>query len=253
MMVEILGRDRWGARPPAWNPGPVTSSVGVFIHYNGGSPLPASVTSGDFESVAAHLRSVQNHHMGGNGWPDIAYSFCVDAVGRVWELRGWGVAGAHTLNWNWESHAIYLPIGGDQTPTDAQVASCRAVIAEHDRRYGQGFVKGHRQAPNSTSCPGEPTMRLIEAGRFDPSSGGEGDGTVAPQPVDEDDDVKPVIVVDYRTGFHWHVFGNTRYRLESADEVNVLKFLGVPVISEGGDGLVNWLRACKDLGRPKGK
>lgn len=247
--MEFLTRDRWGARPRSYNPGVVSPSMGVFIHYNGGNPLPAAVVSGDFQAVASHLRSVQNHHMDGNGWPDIAYSWCVDGMGRIWELRGWGVAGAHTLDWNWQSHAIYLPIGGDQSPTEAQIAGCRQVIAEHNRKFGAGFIKGHQQA-NSTSCPGGPTMALLRAGRFDPNI-----EQPEPEPEEEDEDMaKSVIVKDPRPdGRHWHVFGNQRYRIESQDEIEALKFLGAPVITEGGDALVSWLRACKDLGRPKGR
>jgi hypothetical protein len=77
------------------------------------------------------------------------------------------------------------------------------------------------------------------------------------QPTPEDDEVKPVIVVDPRPGRSaWHVFGNTRYRLATPDEVNVLKFMGVEVVTgdpANPDPIVNWLRACKDLGRPEGK
>lgn len=223
----------------------------MFIHYNGGNPLPQSVVSGDFEAVAAHLRSVQNHHMDGNGWPDIAYSWCVDAVGRIWELRGWGVAGAHTLDWNWQSHAVYLPIGGDQSPTDQQVAAARQVIAEHNRKFGAGFIKGHQEAPNQTSCPGGPTMALIHAGRFDPNSE---EVAPAPEPEDDEDMPKPVIVKDPRPdGRFWHVCGNTRYRLESPAEIDALKFLGVPVIDNGSPALIDWLRACAPFSRPRGQ
>ena len=75
---------------------------------------------------------------------------------------------------------------------------------------------------------------------------------VDPTPEDE---MKNVVVIDPREGRSaWHVFGNTRYRLASMDEVNTLRYLGVEVI-EGDpanpDPIVNWLRACKDLGRDK--
>jgi len=140
----------------------------VFIHYNGPA-VSNAVLAGDYDSVAAFLRGTQNYHMNSNGWPDIAYSFCVDSVGRIWELRGWNVAGAHTMNWNWKSHAIFLPLGGNQEPTEEQPASCRTAIAEHNRRYGNGFVKGHQQAPNQTSCPGPAVMARINAGAFNPT------------------------------------------------------------------------------------
>ena len=65
------------------------------------------------------------------------------------------------MDWNWKSHAIFLPLGDGQQPTEAQIAACRTVIAEHNRRYGDGFVKGHQQAPNQTSCPGPVVLDLF--------------------------------------------------------------------------------------------
>lgn len=243
--MNYITRAEWGAVPPRWST-PLHRSEGMFIHYNGGNPLPGNVEAGDFDAVCAHLRSTQQFHMGpSRGWPDIAYSWCVDGSGRIYELRGWGVVGAHTMDWNERSHAIYLPLGGDQAPTEAQIAGARTVIAEHDARYGVGFVKGHQQAPNSTSCPGGPTMARILAGDFEPRP-------EPPTPPDpEEDEVKQIMIRDPRTGTVWHVCGNTRYRLASEDEVKTLQFLGVDLVTDGGDALVTWLRTTKDLGRPR--
>ena len=89
--MQVVSRDEWGARPPKWSE-KIYVSKGVFIHYNGGAPLPADVVGGNFDAVCAHLRGVQAYHMNTQGWPDIAYSFCADSVGRIYELRGFGVA-----------------------------------------------------------------------------------------------------------------------------------------------------------------
>jgi hypothetical protein len=168
--MNYITRAEWGAVPPRWST-PLHRSEGMFIHYNGGNPLPGNIEAGDFDAVCAHLRSTQQFHMGpSRGWPDIAYSWCVDATGRIYELRGWGVVGAHTMGWNERSHAIYLPLGGNQAPTEEQIAACRTVIAEHNRRYGRGFVKGHQQAPNQTACPGPAVLARINAGDFDPDT-----------------------------------------------------------------------------------
>lgn len=225
MSLAILGRDAWGARPPKWNPGTANPSNGVFIHYNG-APVAGDVLAGDRESVALFLRQIQGFHMNTRGWPDIAYSFCVDAQGRCWELRGWNVAGAHTMDWNWKSHAIFLPLGGDQAPTEAQMATCRAVIAEHDRRYGKGFVRGHQEV-NQTSCPGGPTMSLIRAGRFNPSSG---DVFVPPSPPGVDVTVnKPVMMRDPRNGKVWLFYSNSPWRMhvKTPEHVRTYQFFGV--------------------------
>jgi hypothetical protein len=223
--MQFVTRAEWGAKPPKWQE--QISSKGVFIHYNGGVPLNASVASGDPESVKAHLRGVQDFHMGpSRGWPDIAYSWCVDGRGVIYELRGWGVAGAHTLNWNWSSHAIYLPIGGDQAPTSAQVAGCNQVIAEHNRRFGQGFILGHQQAPNSTSCPGGPTMNLIYAGAFHAAN------TPPPPPLPIPPGVDPMtnkpIMMQDPTGVFLY-YANSPYRVwvRTPEDVHAWRFMGV--------------------------
>jgi hypothetical protein len=75
-----------------------------------------------------------------------------------------------------------------------------------------------------------------------------------PPPDPDEDDVKPVIVVDPRPGKSaWHVFGNTRYRLASQAEIDTLAYMGTEIVTgdaSNPDPIVNWLRACKDLGRP---
>lgn len=242
MTVKILPRSAWNAAAPRWRE-PIRSA-GVFIHYNG-PEVSRGVLAGDYDSVASFLKGIQGFHMGpSRGWPDIAYSFAVDSMGRAWELRGWGIAGAHTLNWNWDSHAIFLPLGGDQKPTDIQIATCRLLVAEHNQRFGAGFVRGHRQV-NQTSCPGDEVMARIT--EFAP-------GAVAPPTVepDEDDDMKQIMIRDDRTGTVWHVCGNTRYKLE-APEVELLTYLGVQLVDRKGadnESSVTWLRSCKDLRRP---
>ena len=144
----------------------MSGSQGVHLHYNGPA-VPSAVHAGDFESVKSFLRNTQNFHMNTRGWSDIAYSFFVDRVGRIWEGRGWGVVGGHTQGFNSTSHAIYFILGDGQVPTSEQVESARQLIAEHNRRYGAGYVRGHQQAPgNATSCPGESVMQLIRAGTF---------------------------------------------------------------------------------------
>jgi len=75
---------------------------------------------------------------------------------------------------------------------------------------------------------------------------------ITPTPPDpEEDTVRQVMIRDPRTGTVWHVCGNTRYRLASEDEVKTLQFLGVDLVTDGGDALVTWLRTTKDLGRPR--
>jgi hypothetical protein len=240
--MKILTREQWGAAPPKWR-NTMASSSGVFIHYNGPA-VSAAVLAGDYNSVTAFLRSTQSYHQRVQNWPDIAYSFAVDSVGRIWELRGWGVVGAHTLDWNHRSHAIFLPLGDNQAPTAEQLASCREVIAAHDARYGRGFVKGHQQAPNSTSCPGGPTMARINAGDFDPY---RHTTPSVPTPEGADDNMPaPVMMRDpsgrieifYRfpqsvihehpNGTLWMLYPGTPYRVQvRRDDLAALEYMGI--------------------------
>src|SRR5699024_8860251 len=65
-MVAIRSRSSWGARAPrSRNTTSWGSRDEVTLHYSYG---PESQT----------VRSIQDHHMDGNGWADIGYNFLVD-------------------------------------------------------------------------------------------------------------------------------------------------------------------------------
>jgi hypothetical protein len=242
--MNYITRAQWGAQPPRWREA-ITISKGVFIHYNGPA-VGSQVAAGEFNAVCAFLRQIQGYHMNTQGWPDIAYSWAVDATGRIYELRGWGIAGAHTLGWNWDSHGVFLPLGGEQAPTAAQIAGTNEVIAEHNRRFGAGFVRGHQQAPNSTSCPGGPTMARILAGDFN--------GQPTPPPPDpqpEDEDMKPIILVAPTTGTHWFCHGVLRRKLLDQRQIEIQLYLGVAIVRPGqgvaDSDLLAWIRTFEDV------
>lgn len=229
--MDYISRAQWGAQPPTWNPGRVSPALGMFIHYNGPA-VSNAVLAGDYESVKSFLQGIQRYHINTNGWPDIAYSWCVDAMGRIWELRGWDVAGAHTLDWNWKSHAIFLPLGGDQQPTAEQVAGCRTVIAEAIARYGTQFIKGHQEAPNQTSCPGEPTMALIRSGAFNPTTQPTPQPDPAPTlptPPGVDPKVNKPVMMQEPDGTVWMYYAGTPWRVhvKTPDDVRAFQYMGV--------------------------
>jgi hypothetical protein len=253
--MKVEPRSAWGAAPPSWNPGRVRPALGIFLHYNG-PPVSSAVLSGDYKSVAAFLRSIQGYHMRNNGWPDIAYSFCVDSTGRIWELRGWDVAGAHTMDWNWKSHAIFLPLGGDQAPTPQQIEGCKRVISEANVRYGKQFVKGHQEAPNSTSCPGGPTMKLIRAGAFIPGSSAP-TPPAAPKPnpapqvplpngVDPKVNEPTMMKIEDKI---WMFYANTPWRvhIKTPADVEAFKFMGVKQQDLGRDAGRFFLRYSQEV------
>lgn len=151
-------------------------SNGVHIHWNGPA-VSAAVAAGDFEAVKGYLRQVQRFHKG-KGWADVGYSFAVDQLGRLWELRGWMVAGAHTPNYNSTSHGLLLILGEGQSPTPEMLAAARSFIGEHNRRHGAGYIRPH-SAAKATACPGDEVRGMIARGELDPAKA----PTPAPAPT----------------------------------------------------------------------
>jgi N-acetylmuramoyl-L-alanine amidase len=251
--MKVIERAEWGARPPKWSERLTVTPRHTFLHYNGPA-VSNNVYAGDYAGVCGFLRGIQNYHMDTQGWPDVAYSFAADSMGRLYRLRGWNVAQAATLNWNWQSHSVLLVLGGEQQPTAPMIGAVNTVIREAIRLYGPQTVLGHQQAPNSTSCPGGPVMRLIGQGVFN--------GALNPEPEPEpeieiEDDDMSKVVVDVRPGRSaWHVAGNTRYRLENEHEVHQLLVRGAELVKADPNNaaevqeVVTFLRAHKDIGRP---
>lgn len=50
----------------------------------------------------------QNYHMNQKKWNDIGYNFLVGEDGNVYEGRGWGQHGAHSVSYNSKSIGICL-------------------------------------------------------------------------------------------------------------------------------------------------
>lgn len=106
------------------------------------------------------MRDIQRFHMDTKGWSDIAYSYCVDTDGKIYEGRGARVAGGHTKGDNTTSHAICL-MGNfenhDLTP--AQVESVGWLV-----RYGH--LSGWWTTPKITG-----THRDAQAWGYSPYNG----------------------------------------------------------------------------------
>lgn len=122
---------------------------------------------------------IQDFHIHGRGWIDIAYHFAVDPLGNIIEGRPEGMLGAHTLDDNEGNVGIvllgdYHPPVNDR-PTAPQLAAVAALGRYLVARYGifpQAF-KGHRDY-KVTDCPGDlayaklPALRRALADAPDP-------------------------------------------------------------------------------------
>lgn len=149
--VRIVSRHAWRARPPKRRAYIKTPTSELWWHHF------ASEHHGP-----QGMRDIQAFHMDTRGWSDIAYSFCVDDDGTIYEGRGVGVAGGHTEGRNSVSHAICLMGNYQQRPVPRKALQACAALAAHgiDRRWWAGWTGGHRYAPGaSTACPGDHAIR----------------------------------------------------------------------------------------------
>ena len=85
----------------------------------------------------------------------VCYNFAVGTNGTIWELRGYGIRNAANAgdrtpdNSNATTISILIVTQNDDMPTNAQVASVNALIADRPTFA----VNGHN-VYNWTSCPG---------------------------------------------------------------------------------------------------
>ena len=134
---------------------------GIYIHWPGAATKFHGMTA---EQTAAVLREYRRDHTVGKGWRDIGYGAAVDWAGRTYQLRGLdmevGSNGGDVSNSSAGS-ILYL-CGTGEKPTPEMIAAGNGLLAQYGDRYGQGFIRGHRESPDaSTTCPGDVLMSLI--------------------------------------------------------------------------------------------
>jgi N-acetylmuramoyl-L-alanine amidase len=158
----IVKRAGWGAKPPTQRSTFKSAPDGVFLHYT----AAAWDRTQDHADCPDRVRRIQSYHMGpSRGWNDVAYSMLYCRHGVVFEGRGWGVQGAHTIGFNGSAHAFCF-LGTDRDGRDDVTDKGRAavswLIGEASRRYpeGKGKVRGHGDV-NPTACPGAELRAFI--------------------------------------------------------------------------------------------
>lgn len=147
--MKLIRRTSWGAQygrgPANITPG----NGGAAVHYVGGGKLTGIAHS----KCAARVRSIEDHHVNGNGWQGIAYNFLACEHGYVFEGRGLrrrsAAQGTNSGNQNY--YAVCALIGDRDTPGDTLKSALRDAI-DYMRKNGAGAnIRGHRQF-HSTSC-----------------------------------------------------------------------------------------------------
>ena len=127
-------------------------TVGV-LHHSG----PPTTHNTSVEAIARwHVKDPPN----GRGWPGITYTYYIVAAGEIYQTNRYDVITYHAHSPTNEK-SIAICLAGDLRPegvgppTDAQVASCKWLIAKIDADIGPLNWITHGDAPNnSTECPG---------------------------------------------------------------------------------------------------
>ena len=169
--MKLVSRAAWGARSRSTSTNITPGNGGVSIHCVGASHINDS-----HGNCAGRVRGIQNFHINGNGWADIAYSLLVCSHGYVYVGRGinrrTAANGTNSGNQSW--YAVCALIGGSQQPTAAMDQGIKDAVAYLRRSGGAASrVNGHRDHL-ATSCPGNPLYAKVRAGVY--GSGGSGGG-----------------------------------------------------------------------------
>jgi hypothetical protein len=164
-MADIITRKEWGAQPAesktAWDPDDL---VGVCVHH---FAVPRSATTRT--GSAALMRSVQRSHQAGE-FSDIAYNFCFDKFGQVFEGRGFGFqTGANGNGAVNRTHAAICYMGNsdlDGFPDVAQKAAAWLLKQWFSKGTGMDVVPHSHLSPDGTACPGAKARTWVTTGAW---------------------------------------------------------------------------------------
>lgn len=175
-MATFVSRSAWGARAPSSRNGNITpQNGGVTVHHVDAVKVARSSHS----ECAGQVRGIQNHHMDGNQWADIAYSYLTCVHGYVFEGRGPGqrtaANGTNPGNQNW--YAVCGLTGGTandyDTITDELIDAFHwAISTLRSSGNAAGGINRHMDHL-ATACPGN-LSAYVQDGSMEPGDGGGG-------------------------------------------------------------------------------
>lgn len=152
-MTMVYLRNTWGARDPH----PMTGGNvphECFIHHSENEDAHGVVS---LASQKRAVKAIQDFHMDGRGWSDIAYHYIVfqdfrGDGGRVFQGRDYHYVPAAQLNHN--TNTLAICIYGDGRRDDMRPHT-RYLIERLLKRFPNvSRVGGHRDVV-STECPGD--------------------------------------------------------------------------------------------------
>jgi len=171
---EIVTRVEWGARSLNLH---ALEEFGVFdaktnqegiLYYPGNlSEVLNTIVIHHSATAYGTPNDVQDLHMDGRGFADVAYHFLIDSNGIVYEGREINIRGAHVQGFNTGSVGVVL-LGNfnDEQPTESQLGSLHALMDYLRHTYEIRYLAGHKdypdQSPDGTECPGANLYPLLK-------------------------------------------------------------------------------------------
>lgn len=156
----LVARAQWGARAPRSRT--PLAPTGFRFHYSGSGADELA----DHRNCALRWKGIQNYHMDGNGWADLAYSQGYCKHGAIFEGRGWTTRTA--ANGTNECNGCCLAfcfLGDDSAGRDDVTDAGRAAgawLAREAIRRGATQAGGHRDCL-ATTCPGDEIYGWVKA------------------------------------------------------------------------------------------
>jgi hypothetical protein len=220
--IDLVSRREWRARAPKGDYTQLDSTKGVKVHYTGGVVDPDIVD--DHAGCVSLVRSIQNHHMDGNGWIDVGYTYLACPHQKVFEGRGLHhLPAANGAGLNAGHYAVLGLVGNSglvQPPDGVLHAILDAIQHLRDSGDAGREIKGHRDGYD-TDCPGDPLYAWVKRGAPRP---GRQEAPKAPKfpgrllkypPVMEGDDVRTWQRQMAKRG--WNIDADRLYGADSRD------------------------------------
>ncbi|GLV33906.1 Peptidoglycan recognition protein LE [Carabus blaptoides fortunei] len=121
--LRIISRTNWLAQP-AFSKDPLPEPVKYVIIAH--TATEEGCTQAENTLL---VRLVQTFHIESRKWADISYNFLIGSDGNVYEGRGWGIQGAHTLGYNQRSLCIaFVGCFMDHLPPVKALNAAKALI-----------------------------------------------------------------------------------------------------------------------------
>lgn len=167
--MPLVTRAQWGARAPRPRTTSISSHPSITVHWEGaGWKWPW-----DHSTCDNKVRGIQDYHMDGRGWSDIAYNYVNCPHGYTYEGRGYdersSANGTDAFNFaSFATQAMWGSNADAKVPNALKDAILFSMAILRDKGNATAVVKGHRDW-HSTDCPGDELYAWVKAGCPDPT------------------------------------------------------------------------------------